>query len=296
MLGYLVDFFAITCILVGAYILHRVPTLEIEGRGIVHRIRMDWYSTLKQAELARKKTTRLLYDERVERAFKNAGYPLKINSIRWNAIRLLIVSAYLLLVLLVALLKEPFYWRFIWLAIPLYFLLDAREHFPLNWLLENFQAEQIRKKNRECFLFYSMIQNELMSSDTPLNMYAILNRLMPYFDLIRPAIAKAMLKWKEGPDVALDAFAQEVGTEEAQDLADILKGIDFYNPKEAVEVLKSRYETFLTIRHEHYRRKIRKQGTAGFSINLLPALMILLDCIFVLYLQIQDLLRVLNNF
>lgn len=245
---------------------------------------------------ARQKTSSLLsrlQNDRLERLLTSAGKPLSLNSVNYSLIRITILGGSMLYINLAWLLGEHRYpYNVACLFIALFILTQPCKGLPVFYLLEKIKELRIREKNKECFTLYSMIQNEFYSyGDKPLNMYSTLYKLKPYFKSIDKALGKAILLWKRNPSQAMDAFAEEVGTEEARDLAQILKNVDASSPKDAKDILDSRYEQFITKRHESHRRHKNNIGLVSYVAALLPVFAVIYNVMVIFNLEKQALLK-----
>ncbi len=254
----------------------------------VYRLRL-----MDQLKEGSSRAANVFYNPRLERLLVTAGRPLALSSVRYNLVRFGLLGGWLLYLNIRWFIEQGRYpVNVLFLILAASIVTQPRKGLPLYYFLVKFKDLRLRVKNKECFILYSMIQNEFYTdSERPLNMYATLNKLRPYFRAIDRALGKAIFLWKKNPAEALDAFAVEVGTEEAADLAQILKNVDLSSPEDARDLLDSRYDQFVTKRHEHYRRYRNNLGLIGYIAVFLPVFAVIYNAMVIFNLEKQELLK-----
>lgn len=239
----------------------------------------------------------VFFNNDLEKLLISAGRPLRLNSVRYNALRLVLFGVWFVILngrWIISGSKYPS--NYIFLIISLIIATQPLKGLPLFSLLVKLVDIRAREKNKECFTLYSMIQNEFYNEvEKPLNMYSTLTKLKPYFKAIDKALGKALLLWKKNPAEALESFASEVGTEEAKDLAQILKNVDVSSPDDAKDILDSRYEQFVTKRQENNRRYRNNVGLIGYLAALLPVFAVIYNAMVVFNLEKQDLFKFISQ-
>lgn len=243
------------------------------------------------------KLNNYIYDERAETLFKGAGYPFRLTGKSYSILRIIMVVVLILYFVFDNIINDiPFAMDNVILIGSLYLLTAPKGYLPVSYILSKLKSLYTLEKNRECFLLYSMLLNEFnRDNDTTFQLYAILQKMAVYFNKIKPAMLKMLSQWKRNPELALDHFAEEVGTVEAKDLAQILKTVDASDSAKAKDVIKSRYQQFQTSRHESHRRMLKNRDLIGYTIVLIPMLAILFNMVNVYSLMIQDLMKFVNN-
>lgn len=239
----------------------------------------------------------VFFNPHLEKLLVSAGRPLGLNSVRYNGARFILFGVWLVVInarWLVSGGKYPA--NYLLVLISLVIASQPLAGLPLFALLIKITDIRAREKNKECFTLYSMIQNEFYNDvEKPVNMYSTLTKLRPYFKAIDKALGKAILLWKKSPAEALNAFAWEVGTDEAKDLAQILKNVDVSSPSDAKDILDSRYEQFVTKRQESRRRYCNNIGLIGYLAALLPVFAVIYNALVVFNLEKQDLFRFISQ-
>lgn len=238
----------------------------------------------------------LFLDESTDKLFRDAGFPPKLTAFNFSLFRLILfLLAFVLITLEWLLGNHPFPTSSVGLLAVAFALTSTKSQMPFAYLLKKLKELNTLKKNKECFLLYNMLLNEFYSEDQkPYNIYSILQKFSSYFETIKPAILKTLSVWKRSPEQALNLFAAEIGTEEARDLAQILKSIDVSGAAEARDIIKSRYEQFQTSRHEQHRRKLKNIDLCGYVAVFIPTIAILFNMVFVLGIAVQGLFQRLN--
>lgn len=126
------------------------------------------------------------------------------------------------------------------------------------------------KKNAEVYMLYDLLISELeMMNNTRISTYSVIRNLQPYFTVIYPALSHLLSQWttNEGPNVALDNFAIEIGTEEAKSLVTVLKNMDQVDRNTALDSLKGMNQMFVKSAIESYRTR-RKVVVDIFSMPI----------------------------
>jgi hypothetical protein len=114
------------------------------------------------------------------------------------------------------------------------------------------------KKNAEIFMFYDLLINEIeMMTHSRINAYNIIRNIKPYFVVLDIPFTILLSNWSndEGPKVALDKFAQEFNSKEADALISVIKNLDDLDRKTALENLQGMHNMFVKSQIENYRRK-----------------------------------------
>ncbi|MDA8213568.1 MAG: hypothetical protein M0021_17100 [Clostridia bacterium] len=287
---FVVYFFYMVMIIGAAYIIYAQPFDN--GRRRIQRLILT-----EKIKKGANRFTAGLKEERLEVSLRNAGYPLGLNCLSFQIIRLSMLVVWLVSIFSGWLFSSnPFPMNsFAFACLFFVFTIPVR-NTPFSMLLDKLAQSHLREKNKEVFTLYSMIDNEFISSNgSPLTMYSLLNKLQPNFSSIKPAIGKAILLWRNDPSLALDAFANEVGTAEAKDLANILKNVDATGPAEALDILQNRREQFLTMRHEIYRRYQKNRGVRDYAITFGASLLVMFNMLVLFYQEYKEMMRFLNQ-
>lgn len=244
----------------------------------------------------RRSMASLLNNESNEQLFREAGNPLGLTGLAFSFLRITALLAGITLALFKWVINSTtFPLSTLILYVLFYYLSSTGKFMPVRYLLKKLKQINKRDKNRECFLLYSMLLNEFyIEEEKPYNMYAVLLRMSNYFNAIKPALYKTLAVWKRNPSLAMDFFASEVGTEEARDLAQIIKSVDTANTSDARDIIRGRYEQFQTNRHEQHRRILKNVDLAGYIVVFVPTIAVLFNMVFVMGLAVQNLLLKVN--
>lgn len=290
----IVYFFYIILILIAAYIIYEQPF------GVARQYRHGFRRFVLKDKLLNEalRAKNALYNDNLENLLQNAGYPLGLNCIRFMILR---YSIFLLFIFLILsnwlLLGNSLLFNYLIIAI-LFFVSTSPllATSPLTLLLHRLEHNRLQEKNKELFSLFSMIENDfILHNDGSTTMYSLLLKLQPYYTLIKPSLGKAILHWRDGPDVAFDAFAKDIGTNEAKDLANILVSVEATSPKEALDILQSRREIFLTMRHEAYRRSQKNRGVRDYIITFAAATFAVMNIIILFYQEYRELMKFVSQ-
>jgi len=273
-----------------AYLINSMPRLSIPKS--VRR-----YQLKRGLDTAWERLTTTLYDDTAEKLLKEAGYPLRLNSSRYNLVRFVLSYMAVGIVLLNWLADGGrFPWSDLGMVGVFYVLTMPKPGWPAPYLLRKVRDYDRLDKNRECFVLYSMLLNEFsIDDDRSYSLYSMLQKMSAYFNKIRPALYKALALYKRDPEQALDAFAAEIGTPEARDLAQILKSVDATTPARARDLIQSRYEQFRISRHENHRRRLKNRDLVGYVITIGPVMAVLFNMLTVYWQMVQDLMNFVQS-
>jgi hypothetical protein len=191
---------------------------------------------------------------------REAGFPLGLNAVRYKILHLA-----LMVFLILNYIVYP-YWSgegvalyTVILIIALYVGLLPDVPFSLAHLILKKWIEYRRaKRNSELYSLYDMIISELeMMQTMRINCYSLLRTLKPYFQEIEPDLNRLLAQWNsdKGPSYALDLFAKEMGTREAEALATILKTFDENKKETILTSLRGMEDMFVNSQIENYRRR-----------------------------------------
>lgn len=197
---------------------------------------------------------------KLEKVFKDAGYPLGINAIRWH------LFSYSLLVLLILnymvypyLFKGDFSIFSVVGIVVIMFGISPKYPFSLStFILKRWIEYKKAKKNAELFSLYDMLIGEIqMMNSTRINAYNLLKGLKPYFSEINGELNRLLINWNsdKGPEYALELFAKELNTPEAESLVTVLKTFDDNKRETILQSLKGMEDTFINSQIENYRRR-----------------------------------------
>ncbi|MFC0273783.1 hypothetical protein ACFFIX_20560 [Metabacillus herbersteinensis] len=190
---------------------------------------------------------------------KKADYPLGLNGLKYHTIFFSIIFLLICNYVIVPLVFNGSSSIWAMLGVILVFILFHPSLPTLFvYLMKRVIDYKQAKKNAEIFMFYDLLINELeMMSVTRINAYNIIRNMRPYFDVIHSSISKLLTRWNndDGPKVALDKFASEIGSKEAKALVSVMKTLDEVDRETAIESLKGMNNMFVRSQIENYRRR-----------------------------------------
>jgi hypothetical protein len=231
-----------------------------------------------------------------EDLFKEAGYPLGINGLRWEIIKWVLLSFVILNYIFYPILTTGDF-SLIAVVLIIVGMLMTMPTFPysitrfvLNRLIDYKKA----KRNSELFSLYDMLISEIqMMQNTRINSYSLLRTLKPYFKELDAPLTRLLTGWTndEGPEKALDVFAKEIGTNEAKSLANVLKKFDENKRETILQSLQGMEDMFITSQIENYRRR-RKLYVDLANLPIKAAhWLILLNFIVVIVTMVSNLMK-----
>lgn len=196
-----------------------------------------------------------------EQLLKQARYPFGLTAVRVYLVLLGILTYLTLNYVVLALLTNGYIrWTPFIIGIAGVLLVNPDTPFsPNRFILKKFIEYRKAKQVAELFSLYDMLVSEIeMMRTMRVNVYSLLRVMLPYFDELKPAMTKMLMDWTSstvGPTQAVDAFAKEIDTSEAQSLATVLKTFDDNSRETLLESLKGMEDMFITSQIENNRRR-----------------------------------------
>ncbi|MDC3424305.1 hypothetical protein NC797_07255 [Aquibacillus sp. 3ASR75-11] len=287
-LPYLIYFFAVIMALTSSLLIYTGLASQTE--------RMQTRLRIKQSlQKNREKLAQSASRSGTEEWMKKANYPLGLNAFKYQ----LIFYAFILFLLINYLVLPALYggeiktWTLIGIIIAFVLLLPSNPYSLFVYVMKRVIDYKEAKKNAEVFMLYDLLINELESmTNSRINTYNILRNIKPFFDVISGSFAILLTSWSsdEGPEVALDKFAKDIGTQEAKSLVSVMKNLDEVNIETALKSLKGMNDMFVRSQIENYRRR-RKVTTDLASIPIKTThFLIILDFLVVIIVMVSYLM------
>lgn len=255
--------------LLAAFFLYKMAELVDDRRRKVFKLRLQQSINEKK-----KQFENFLYDPEMNQLFRDAGYPMGVSLIKYQYFRYISVVTIVLLVIVVNLVGGFSMKGFIMGISGSVFLFIAshpEKVFPIGFVLTNITILRTANKNRELFMLYSMVADEIQTSKAEArNMYNLLLSLREYFDLIKPALDLALANWRKDSHEAFDILAKEIGTPEASQFVKLLQDIGQSDADKALQLIQDRQTTFMNAQRENKRRRLKVYGYMGYAVAFLP--------------------------
>ena len=220
-----------------------------------HRLRF------KQSLLERKERFVLFSKEsRLETMLKQAGYPLGLTALKFNVIHMGLFAFLLLNYLIFPYLSKGTVSMGTLIVLFLLFIATV-PFFPyavIYFLLKRLIDYKNAKRNAELFVLYDLLMTEIQMMETSrINAYNLIRDLRPYFTEIEDSLNHLLSEWNKdaGHVAALDEFAKDMNTSEAEALVTVLKTFDENSRKTILESLHGMQEVFANAQIENYRRR-----------------------------------------
>lgn len=226
---------------------------------------------------------------------KQADYPLGLTGLACNIvfflITLLLIANYIIIPFLFS--GDMSLWSIIGIAL---FFIAFNPNFKtlFFYVMKRIIEYRHAKKNAEVFMLYDLIINELeMMQVSRINTYNILRDLRPYFTVIDTSLARVLTTWSnnQGPKVALDQFAKDMGTKEAHALIPVIKTLDDVDRLTALDSLKGMRSMFINSQIENYRRRMKiTKDLSSIPINA-THFVIILNFLAVIVVMVTQILQ-----
>jgi hypothetical protein len=240
--------------------------LSTQTELVQNRLRIK--QTLRENQ---EKIVKSALSSNAEQMLKTAGYPFGINALKYFILYSAIITFLALNYIVFPIAAGDGISKIAGIGVIVTFVL-LMPSFPYSlfkYFVNRAIAYKQTRKNQEIFMFYDLLINEIqMMNHTRINTYSLLKGLRPYFEVINQPMTKLLTTWgnDEGPEIALDRFAEEIDTKETRALITVLKTLDENDRDTALKALRSMSEMFVRSQIENYRRK-RKVTT---DLSTLP--------------------------
>ncbi|MCU6796215.1 hypothetical protein OB236_29245 [Paenibacillus sp. WQ 127069] len=273
--------------MLAAYLIHRRlrTPLSIKYMSRLQYIRLKTW--LDHPEL----------DQRLERT----GYPLGMNALKIQSIRYGVA----LLWLINSLYDISFNWGVqslpalllqLWGPVVMLLATNTRASL-LTYFLAKWKEIDDGEKNRELFMIYSMIADELKGvGRRRLNLHTMLTKLRDYTVRIKPALNKGLRLFDEGASAALHAIGEDIGTKEAKELCKLLADLEMTPPEDISALVEAREESYTQMLRENRRRRRKFFGSLAYAAAFSPLLIYLWNALNIAQQYVTDLARSTNHF
>ncbi|NOU92626.1 hypothetical protein GC093_05200 [Paenibacillus sp. LMG 31456] len=275
--------------------------LYVGAAYLVHRRLRTPVSIKYMSRLQYMRLKNWLHHSELERRLEHIGYPLKLNALKIQAIR----YGMALLWLLNSLYDMSVRWETqsvptilmqVWGPIVLLLLTNTKASL-LTYFLSKWKEVDDGEKNRELFMIYSMIADELKGiGRRRLNLHTLLTKLRDYTLRIKPSLNKGLRLFDEGAQVALHVIAEDIGTREAKELCKLLADLELTPPEEISALVEAREESYTQMLRENRRRRRKFFGNIAYAVAFSPLLIYLWNALNIAQQYVTDLAKSTNHF
>jgi hypothetical protein len=278
-----------------------VCLLYVLAAYIVHRRLRNPMSVKHMSRLQYMRLRSWLHHPELDRRLERTGYPLgmnarKIQSLRyglalfWLINSLYDISFHWVMQSLPALLLQ------LWGPIVLLLATNTKASL-LTYFLSKWKEVDDGEKNRELFMIYSMIADELKGiGRRRLNLHTQLTKLRDYTVRIKPSLNKGLRLFDEGASSALHAIAEDVGTKEARELCKLLADLELTPQEDISALVDAREESYTQMLRENRRRRRKFFGSLAYAAAFSPLLIYLWNALNIAQQYVTDLARSTNHF
>lgn len=145
--------------------------------------------------------------------------------------------------------------------------IKVRKYSLVHLLLNELIKIKQKKKEAELSNLFSMIHSELETNENQeINSYHLLNGLQGYFEHIRHAILEYLRHHRNNPKHARDAFAQEIGGEQAEIFANFLHQLNDITREDALMAIEKNAELYAVFNIEKSDQQNTKKDTFFSSV------------------------------
>lgn len=278
-----------------------VCLLYVYAAYLVHRRLRSPASLKYMTRLQYMRMKQWLQHPGLERRLEQTGYPLRLNAWKIQSLRYGIAFVWVTN----SLYDASFHWEELaWTGIvlafwgPLVLLLATNTKASLlTYALDKWKESDDGEKNRELFMIYSMIADELKNSGKRrLNLHTLLTKLRDYTVRIKPSLNKGLRLFDEGAHAALQAIADDIGTREAKELCKLLADLELTPPDDISALVETREESYTQMLRENRRRQRKFFGSLAYGAAFSPLIIYLWNALNIAQQYVADLARSTNHF
>lgn len=229
--------------------------------------------------------------ELLQTRFRQAGYPFGLTAQRFQLIRFGIglPAAAAGVYLFFHSPQTGAFNRLLLIVGPLLFLF-VLSHPDRSLMKTLFRVHGDRSndgKNREMFMLYSMIVDEMrQGAGRTINVLDLLSKLAVYAPRIRGAIQKGLRNARLPVDVVMNIIGEEIGTEEAVAVCKIVAQLNQAGEDGLHELIANREQAFIaTLRANRVKRRTRQTNLIQILVWL-PLVFYIFDILFVVFQMI----------
>lgn len=237
-----------------------------------HRLRFKQQLQTKM-KTTEKKLKSISFDERL----KEAGLPF-MNSFRFEMIRIGILVIFIINYWLLPVLSgEGINIQSISILIVLWLITEHRFNIPVsltNIILKVLTAQKKKVRSIELFTLYDVLKTELntLHSNQTVNVYNLLKDSLPMFRYLNGTLSRFLSTLLTNPSLAQSVFYDDIKTQGAKTIGEIIVKIDNLSRDEALEVIQtesSAYSSHFFKQEFRNGQKRKNRLQALFSVNVL---------------------------
>lgn len=278
-----------------------VCLLYVCAAYLVHRRLRTPLSVKYMSRLQYVRLKKWLHHPELDRQLERTGYPLGMNALKIQSFRYGVAVLWLLN----SLYDLSFHWdvQFIpplllqlWGPVVLLLATNTKASL-LTYFLSKWREIDDGEKNRELFMIYSMIADELKGiGRRRLNLHTMLTKLRDYTVRIKPSLNKGLRVFDEGASTALHTIGEDIGTKEAKELCKLLADLEMTPPEDISALVEAREESYTQMLRENRRRRRKFFGSLAYAAAFSPLLIYLWNALNIAQQYVTDLARSTNHF
>ncbi|MFD1674149.1 hypothetical protein [Alicyclobacillus fodiniaquatilis] len=211
-------------------------------------------------------TRNRLGDEELRRLLEQSG--VSISPAVFNYIRIAMTGG-VLVVSVDLVLSSHLYFLFL-MPIIIWFFFEYRETSYLHlarYVFGMLQKQAAQQRNKELFLLFELVYQDLLSyMSQPRSIYSILSANTHQMTKLKKSLSRCLTKFPRNPGNALLQFAEDVGTEEAQQFAKLLLDIETASPEVALDMLEDTQKDFRKQRVALFKQRLYLRGLIGLVL------------------------------
>ena len=284
---HVVDVLIFMSLLLVIYLLYRFVFFDNEWKRNV------WKQQLIQGSKLNRWKELFVNPSNFEEKFRAIGYPFGITVKKYQMARYLLFFILLMQITANVLTGG----QTIWLFLPFFWIFLTSQWSPIfDWMYSEFKKNHDDNKNRELYMLYTMISDELKYSPTKRSVYHLIRKLKIHTHSILPAINRGLSESSNGTSVMMRFISDEINTAEAVIVCQMIHDLEKSDSDQIMHLLKSREEAYQVAQSDKRKKKRNTLGHILASLAFAPLMIYLFNVLLVAMGYMNNLQSNIGNF
>ncbi|MFS0783391.1 hypothetical protein [Bacillus sp. 1P06AnD] len=238
------------------------------------------------------------YNEKHEVFLRKNGMPKWITSVRLNFFRFALLFFLLVIACLQLVTSDRYVSYFdlaIWATIPI--ILTPKHPYPLSFIVQQVNRKRKNDVSNETYQLYNEIKASFQAEDEGAsNSYYIIQRVLPYYNKIRPTLEKMMpyLEKKQLTE-AWELFSKDLDTHDAQMLSVVMREVESLKKEQAFLLLEQKRQEFSNALYNRHTEYLSRRKTMIFGLVVIGALSVFFNELTVFFMWYQEVMSTVNG-
>ena len=252
---------------------------------------------IKQNNLGDNRFLGLLHSPKMDEEIRKAGIPENITSYKLYITSFLTIIGVMLFYQFGVLLHFPLITKREAAMIITLLLVLLPSRYSLFYLLLKFlKKAHKRKVTMEIYSLYAQLKAEFKSENVG-NLYNLMYNYRTYYQAIRPTIDRMLSVWQgsDGAKKAWELFSKDLDTEEAKNLATLMKNAESSSVSESLKLLENDKKEFANRNVNAFKDYLTERESIIYYIIFVCVLAVFANPSIAQFLQYKEMFNQVNN-